>query len=100
VSYDVRVLLFIVAFAGAVLFAFASARGHRLTLLGALAGLWLLDVAAFLQGWRDIDGWIDCNDSCSSLQIAGGVIAIWAPILFVVLLLALLVLTLRRRMGP
>jgi hypothetical protein len=100
VNYDVRVWLFVVAFGGAVLFAFASARGHRITLLGALAALWLLDVAAISQGWRDIDGWVDCHDSCSSLQIAGGVVAIWAPILFVVLLVALLVLTLRRRMTP
>ncbi|HEV8688082.1 MAG TPA: hypothetical protein VGQ84_12460 [Gaiellaceae bacterium] len=98
-NYDVRVWLFVVAFAGAVLFAFASVRGHRITLLGALAGLWLLDVALISQGWRDVDGWLDCHDACSSGQIAAGVIAVWAPILFVVLFVALLVLTLRRRMG-
>jgi hypothetical protein len=99
VDYDPRVWLFLLGFAGAIVFAFVSARGHRATLLGALAGLWLLDIALISQEWRDIDGWVDCHDSCSSVQVAGGVIAIWAPILFVTLLIALLILIVRRRMS-
>jgi hypothetical protein len=98
VAYDLAVLLFVAAFVAAVVWIFVVARGHRVTVLGALAAVWLLDVAAISQGWHDLDGFIDCNDSCSPGQTAAGVVVLWVPVLFVVLLIALLVLAVRRRM--
>jgi hypothetical protein len=98
VGYELGTLLFLVAFVAAVVWIFVVARGHRVTVLGALAALWLLDVAAISQGWRDLDGFIDCNDACSPGQTAAGVVALWVPVLFVVLVVALLVLAVRRRM--
>lgn len=64
-------------------------RGALLT-MAALAVLWLAGLLVISQGWRDLDGFIDCNESCSTGQEATGVVIFWAPML--VLLLAGIVL--------
>jgi hypothetical protein len=59
-------------------------RGATLAMAG-LAAAWLAVVLAVSQGWRDVDGAIDCNDSCSRIQGAAGVVLFWAPMLFLLL---------------
>ena len=59
-------------------------RGALLAMAG-LAIAWLAVLLAVSQGWRDVDGAIDCNESCSGLQSGAGVILFWAPMLFLLL---------------
>ena len=59
-------------------------RGALLTMAGLAVG-WLAVLLAVSQGWGDVDGAIDCNESCSSLQSGAGVVLFWAPMLFLLL---------------
>ena len=89
-------LFVLVVLGGAVVAVLAFSQRRRRLVAGAtwtiaaLAVLWLADLAAVSQGWRDLDGFVDCNDSCSAGQTAAGVVLIWVPIL-VFLLVGILV---------
>lgn len=87
------VLALMAAVVVAVLF-FSQRRGKlvagALVSIGALAALWVADLVAISQDWRDTDGFVDCNDVCSAEQEAAGVVLIGVPIL-VFLLLGILV---------
>ena len=87
------VLALLAAVVIAVLF-FSQRQGKlvagALVSIGALAALWIADVIAISQDWRDTDGFVDCNDVCTAEQEVAGIILIGVPIL-VFLLIGILV---------
>ena len=54
--------------------------------MDALAVLWVADLIAISQDWRDADGFVDCNESCSTAQEIAGVVVVGAPILLFLLI--------------
>jgi hypothetical protein len=40
-------------------------------------GTWLVFLALSASDYRDADGWADCHDSCTDLQIATGATLLW-----------------------
>ncbi|HEU5279052.1 MAG TPA: hypothetical protein VFU26_09135 [Gaiellaceae bacterium] len=64
----------------------------RITLasLALLAAIWVGVVALENTGWRDTDGWVDCNDYCNGWHRTGAVL-FWTPLLAGVLLVLVLV---------
>jgi hypothetical protein len=65
-------------------------------MIAVLGALWVVDLVAISQDWRDADGFVDCDDSCSAVQEGAGVVVVGAPIL-IFLLLGILVFA---RFGP
>ena len=64
-------------------------------LLGlAIAGAFAFGALALEStGWRDTDGWIDCNDYCHGWHQVG-LLLFWTPTMTCVLLLAVLIASL------
>ena len=46
--------------------------------IGVLAGMWWAALALEHSGWRDTDGWVDCNNYCNRWHYLGSVL-FWTP---------------------
>lgn len=71
-------------------------------LLVVLATIWAGGFALQLSGWRDVDGWVDCNRFCHGWHYVGALL-FWAPPLtaaaVLVTVLGVLAARLRRRLS-
>jgi hypothetical protein len=65
--------------------------------VGVAGVAWLVGLALTLTGWQDADGWVDCNESCTTAQWAAGLLVYTPPLLALALGFALLVAVLRGR---
>jgi hypothetical protein len=65
--------------------------------LALLAGIWAGGFALMSRGWKDTDGWIDCNTYCHGWHYAGASLFWIPPITAVILLVALAATTARAR---
>ena len=61
--------------------------------------IWLVGLALMLQGWQDIDGWIDCHDSCHGWHRLGAVL-FWGPPLLALVLVAIAIVAAVARRRP
>ena len=98
---SLAILLVIVAATAAAVVAIGRRR-RRLgrTALGALAGtvaVWLTGIALMLTGWKDVDGWIDCNQACHGWHEFGAILFWGPPLLAVVLVVVAIAAALARR---
>jgi hypothetical protein len=65
--------------------------GRNAVVVGtALAAIWLLDLLAISTHWKDADGFVDCNRSCSGFQDTVGVLFWFVPMAVLLLMLAAL----------
>ena len=93
-------IFLVLAFAGALaaLVVWVGRSSGRL-LLTLAAGVVAAAAAAFgalaleSTGWRDTDGWIDCNDYCNGWHKAGAAM-FWTPVFTGVLLIVVLIVAL------
>jgi uncharacterized membrane protein len=63
-----------------------------LVALALLAAIWLGAITLMSRGWKDIDGWIDCNDYCHGWHYFGAFL-FWTPLVAGTLLLLVFVPT-------
>ena len=50
--------------------------------------IWIVGLALTLQGWKDIDGWVDCHDHCHGWHRLGAVL-FWGPPLLALVLVGI-----------
>jgi ribose/xylose/arabinose/galactoside ABC-type transport system permease subunit len=97
---SVTLVLLLAFIVGASVFGYRSRRvlSTALTAAALLGVAWMLAAAAVWTHWRDADGTIDCNQSCTNLQEAVGILYFGIPLAVAILLvLALASFVVRRR---
>jgi hypothetical protein len=65
----------------------------------AVAVTWGLALALMSTGWKDVDGWIDCNDACHGWHYMGAFLFWTPPIAGLLLVLVAAYAALARRGG-
>jgi hypothetical protein len=58
--------------------------------------IWVADFAAIVSGYRDADGFLDCNESCSSVHYLSAIGFLAPPLLIALSALAMIVALGRR----
>jgi hypothetical protein len=78
-----------------------AAVGVRAAVVTALATLvvWVAGLTLIVNGWRDIDGFVDCNRHCDSWHWLGAMWFLTPPLVFLALVVVAAILTLRRRLA-
>jgi hypothetical protein len=95
----IALLLAVVLYIGVVTLALVrrGVSGAFLALTGtAILGLWLTFLVLSAADYKDADGWIDCNNSCSNLQTATGSILFYGLAALALLLVVFGIATLAR----
>ena len=96
-------LLAVVAAAAAAVVAVGRRRGSSapaaVVALVPVGVIWVLGLALTFQGWKDIDGWVDCGDHCHGWHRLGAIL-FWGPPLLALVLVAIAIVAAVGRRRP